>query len=106
MIRVAAQQPKGRLPRALVYELGEYEDGRTLRGFTRPVNRITRQLQREGLVAADVAPALEPVYDQGVQAAYLAVPPDIRKLLTAPTGRARPTAAGRRRTPSRDPMTS
>ena len=26
----------------------KYEDGRTLRGFTRPVNRITRQLQRDG----------------------------------------------------------
>ena len=87
---MAAQQPNGRLPRALVYELGEYEDGRTLRGFTRPVNRITRQLQREGLVAADVAPALEPVYEQGVQAAYLAVPPDVRRAAHGNTGDARP----------------
>ena len=94
------------LSRALVYELGEYEDGRTLRGFIRPVNRITRQLQREGLVGADVAPALEPVYEQGVQAAYFSVPPDVRKLLRQQRGCPTPTAAGRRRTPSRGPMTS
>lgn len=94
VIRMAAQQPNGRLPRALVYELGEYEDGRTLRGFTRPVNRITRQLQRDGLVAADVAPALEPVYEQGVQAAYFAVPPDVRKLLTPTTGTSHPYGSG------------
>lgn len=85
VIRAAAQQPDGQLPRALVYELGEYEEGRTLRGFTRPVNRITRQLQSEGLVAADVAPALGSIYEQGVQATHLAVPPDVRKLLTAAT---------------------
>jgi hypothetical protein len=94
VIRAAAQQPNGRLPRALVYELGEYEDGRTLRGFTRPVNRITRQLQREGLVASDVAPALEPVYEQGVHAAYLAVPPDVRELLTTTMETAHPYGSG------------
>lgn len=94
VIRAAAQQPTGRLPRALVFELGEYEDGRTLRGFIRPVNRITRQLQQERLVAADVAPALLPGYEQGVQAAYFAVPPDVRKLLTATTGTSHPYGSG------------
>jgi hypothetical protein len=103
VIRMAAQQPDGRLPRALVYELGEYEDGRTLRGFTRPVNRITRQLQREGLVATDVAPALEPVYEQGVQAAYLAVPPDVRKLLTAATWTSHPYGSGQKKNAIKGP---
>lgn len=103
VIRTAAQQPNGRLPRALVYELGEYEDGRTLRGFTRPVNRITRQLQREGVVAADVAPALEPVYERGVQAAYLAVPPDVRKLLAATTGTAHPYGSGQKKNAIKGP---
>jgi hypothetical protein len=97
VIRAAAQQTNGWLPRALLYEIGEYEDGRTLRGFTRPVNRITRQLQREGLVAADVAPAMEPVYEEGVYAAYLAVPPNVRELLTATTGTAQPYGGGQRK---------
>jgi len=56
VIRAAAQQPDGRLPRALVYELAEYEADRTLRGFTRPANRITWQLQREGLVPRALHP--------------------------------------------------
>jgi hypothetical protein len=103
VIRMAAQQPNGRLPRALVYELGEYEDGRTLRGFTRPVNRITRQLQREGLVAADVAPALEPVYEQSVQAAYFAVLHDVRKLLTATTGTSHPYGGGQKKNAIKGP---
>jgi len=48
------------------------------------VNRITLQLQREGLVDLGVAPALEAVYVHGVQATYLAVPPDVRDLLSEP----------------------
>lgn len=103
VIRMAAQQPNGRLPRALIYELGEYEDGRTLRGFTRPVDRITRQLQREGLVAADVAPALVPVYERGVQAAYFAVPPDVRKLLAATTGISHPGGGGQKKNAIKGP---
>ncbi len=88
VIRTAAQQPDGRLPRALVYELAEYEADRTLRGFTRPANRITWQLQREGLVPPGIAPALEAVYEDGVHAAYLAVPPDVRNLLAEPSAAA------------------
>jgi hypothetical protein len=86
VIRAAAHQANGRLARALVYEVGEYEDGRTLRGFTRPVNRITRQLQRSGLIAASVAAALEPVYGQDGQVAYFVVPPEVRELLIATKG--------------------
>jgi Restriction endonuclease len=103
VIRMAAQQPDGRLPRALVYELGEYEDGRTLRGFIRPVDRITRQLQREGLVAADVAPALEPIYERGIQAAYFAVPADVRKLLTTTTGTSHPYGSGQKKNAIKGP---
>ena len=77
--------------------LGEFEEGRTLRGFIRPVNRITRQLQQEGLIAADVAPALVPGYEQGVQAAYFAVPPDVRKLLTTTTGTSHPYSGGQKK---------
>lgn len=55
--------------------MGEYDADRTLRGFTRPVNRITLQ-QREGLVAPGVVSALEAVYEYGVQATCFAVPTD------------------------------
>ena len=85
VIRAAAEQASGQLSRALVYELGEYEEDRTLRGFTRPVNRITSQLQREGLVAPGVAPALEAVYEHGVQATSFAVPPDVQDLISGPS---------------------
>lgn len=99
VIRAAARQPDGRLPRALVYELGAYEAGRTLRGFTRPVNRITRQLQREGLVAPSVAPALEAIYEYGVQATYLAVPADVQVLLwKSPAAIQRPGAGQKKNT--------
>ena len=57
------------------------------------------------LVAADVAPALVPVYEQGVQAAYLAVPPDVRKLLTA-TGTSHPYGSGPKKNAIKGPMTS
>lgn len=103
VIRAAAQQPNGLLPRELIYELGEYEDGRTLRGFTRPVDRITRQLQREGRVAVDIMPALEPVYEQGAQAAYFTVPPDVRKLLTTPTGTSHPYGGGQKKNAIKGP---
>ena len=103
MIRAAAQEPGGWLPRALVYELGEYEAGRTLRGFTRPVNRITLQLQREGLVAPGVAPALEAIYEYGVQATYLAVPPDVQDLLSESPTAAQPSGAGQKKSAFQGP---
>lgn len=81
VIRAAAVRPNGQVPRALVYELAGFEEGRTLRGFTRPVGRITRQLQEEGLVPWGVAPALEAVYEHGVQATCFAVPPDVQRIL-------------------------
>jgi hypothetical protein len=85
VIRVAGTRPNGQVPRALVYELGGYEEGRTLRGFTRPVNRITRQIQQQGLVPLGVTPALETVYEHGVQATYFAVPPDVQRILAKRT---------------------
>src|SRR5260221_2819474 len=97
VMRAAAQQPDGRLPRALVYELAEYEADRTLRGFTRPANRITWQLQREGLVPPGIAPALKAVYEDGVHAAYLAVPPDVRDLLAEPSAKAPSHYVGQKR---------
>ena len=48
-IRVAAVEG-GFVSRERVYELGGYPEERSLRGFTRPINRITQQLRSEGVL--------------------------------------------------------
>lgn len=67
----------GFVGRDQVYELGGYEEDRTMRGFTRPVRRITQELRARGLVADDAIGVLEAVYDAAfsyVQAAGFRVP--------------------------------
>jgi hypothetical protein len=76
VIRTAVNQD-GSASRRIVYELGRYGATRTLRGFTRPINRITAQLQREGLVAEGVAPALRPWYPRPGPAQRFDVAPEI-----------------------------
>ncbi|MGH2691154.1 MAG: hypothetical protein ACRDHM_01480 [Actinomycetota bacterium] len=49
VIRLAAERG-GYVTRDDVYELGGYEPGRQLKGFTRPVNRIVQQLRDEGTI--------------------------------------------------------
>ena len=49
---------KSVIDREQVYEICGYEDYRMLRGFTLPTSRMTRDLQREGIVAEDVKPVL------------------------------------------------
>lgn len=73
VIREAARA-NGFVPRAKVYELGEYEPGRMLRGFTRPVRRVTNLLQEDGFVPDTAVDVLSPVYDAGVQATGFSVP--------------------------------
>lgn len=59
----AALQAGGFVSRDAVYKLGRYDEGRTLRGFTRPVTGVCAQLRAEGLLPADAPDALEAVYD-------------------------------------------
>jgi hypothetical protein len=80
VIRTAAQK-RGRITRRQVYRLGGYDSNRSLRGFTRPSNRITRQLQQEGIVARGVDFPLRPVFDQSGQATHFVVPPELVRLL-------------------------
>lgn len=61
-IRTAAEND-GFVTRDQVYELADYPTSRSLRGFTRPVNRITLDLQDTGLLSADAPKLLVPVYD-------------------------------------------
>lgn len=62
------------------YRVCGFEAGRTLRRFAAPVWRVTADLQSEGRVAADVAPALEATY-VGVRADGYRVPPDVVEAL-------------------------
>jgi hypothetical protein len=62
-IRLAGQQG-GYVSREDVYRIGEYEPGRQLKGFTRPVNRLVQDLRDAGELPDEAADALSPVYDK------------------------------------------
>lgn len=62
VIRLAAEQG-GFVSREEVYELGEYDAERSLRGFTRPVSRIAQELRDAGVVPDNAVDVLLPVYD-------------------------------------------
>jgi hypothetical protein len=80
-LRLATPDCGGRVSREKVYELGGYTDDRTLSGFTRPYNRLTTVLQREGVVPAGVSPIFVARYPDGVKASYFSVPSEVPKLL-------------------------
>ncbi|WP_367127087.1 PIN-like domain-containing protein [Saccharothrix sp. HUAS TT1] len=79
VIREAARRG-GWIDREAIYEIAGFDDDRMLRGFTRPVARITRMLQGRGVVARGVEPALTPVYS-GVKAIAFRVPADMVAVL-------------------------
>lgn len=56
----------GRVPREVLYEVGDYEAGRTLRGFGRPVNRIARTIYDPQRVMEDFPPVFDSYYDPDV----------------------------------------
>lgn len=85
VIRSAATQG-GVIKRDEVYEIAGYNEDRMLRGFTRPTSRITRKLQEEGLVGADVEQALKPVYESGVQVLSFEIPLDMVEILNMEPG--------------------
>ncbi len=61
-IRAAVSSGTGLVSREDVYALGGYDESRTLKGFTRPVNRIQADLVDRGLLDEESADLLEPVY--------------------------------------------
>jgi hypothetical protein len=63
VIRLAASQD-GFVTRQQVYEVGDYPDDRSLRGFSRPINRIAQALREEGVVPEDAVDPLVTVYNQ------------------------------------------
>ncbi len=74
----------GLVTREQVYELGGYQEGRTLRGFTRPANRIAQELRASALVSEAAPDPLEAFYDPAfswVQARGFRVPPQLLEIL-------------------------
>ena len=76
----------GRISRARVYELDNRDESQMLRGFTRPVKRITAELQSKGAVPYGVAPLLDAVYETGVKSSHFAVPHEVVELLHVDRG--------------------
>lgn len=84
VIRFAARNG-GCINRDDLYTLCKYPSDRMLRGFTRPTARLTRDLQREGLLDEGVAPMLTPIYETGVLALRFELPPEVTACLSSPT---------------------
>jgi len=76
----------GSIARAEVYDLGGFESTRSLKGFTRPVNRATLSLRDSGELPEDAEELLDPIYDTSVRGYQRArgfrVPLEIVKLFS------------------------
>jgi hypothetical protein len=54
----------GEVSRSEVFSLGGYPEGRQLKGFTRPCNRVTQKLRDAGRIPQDADELLTPVYSK------------------------------------------
>jgi hypothetical protein len=63
----AIKNGTGYVTREKVYELGNYQPERSLKGFTRPVNRLTAEAVEAGLLPEDAEDLLSPDYDPNVR---------------------------------------
>jgi hypothetical protein len=80
VIRTAVMQ-EGQVSRQQVYEIGNLDPDRTLRGFQQPINRITRQLRQEGIIAEGAGPVLRTFHGHDGRATHFEIPADVRQLL-------------------------
>ncbi|MER7722983.1 PIN domain-containing protein [Streptomyces sp. NPDC096323] len=64
VIRYAAEMD-GRIEALSVYEICEYDDDRSLRGFTKPIRRISRNLVEQGAIPGSAVPVLTAEYENG-----------------------------------------
>lgn len=67
VINEAIKAGTGYMSREAVYELGGYPAERSLKGFTRPVNRIVQNLIEADKLPEDAEDLLSPVYDPAVK---------------------------------------
>ena len=63
-----ALKSNGYITRKRVYRIGRYSEDRTLRGFTRPVNRIVTEMKTEGVIPDSAADLLTSSFQNGVVA--------------------------------------
>jgi hypothetical protein len=80
VIREAAASG-GRISRERVYEIDEREKSQMLRGFTKPVKRVTAELQAGGSVPYGVPALLDAAYETGVKSSHFVVPYEVVALL-------------------------
>lgn len=84
VIRCAAGAADGRLDAASVYDLCDVEDERDLRGFTRPVRRISGRLVEQGVIPDSAVQVLVAEYENGPgQASGFRVHPLVVSLVKA-----------------------
>ena len=85
VINEAIKNGTGYVSREEVYSLAGYAESRSLKGFTRPVNRVMDEKVEEGKVPDEAAPLLEPDYDPNIKGYQRArgfrVPLEVVKLL-------------------------
>lgn len=67
----------GNITRERVYELDGRDENQMLRAFTRPVSRVTSELQDDGKVPYGVVPLLRAVYESGVKTSHFSVPQEV-----------------------------
>lgn len=80
LIRAAAAAG-GRLSRDEVVRVADFDRARTLRGLTRPTNRITAELIRKGDLGSHVEYPFYAVYEYGVKATHFEVPSEVVELV-------------------------
>jgi hypothetical protein len=86
MAILLAAQNDGFVSRNKVYEFGGYDKSRSLRGFTRPINRIVQKLRDRGAISEDAVDVLKAVYDPRfsyVQASGFRIPQELIPLFRA-----------------------
>jgi hypothetical protein len=68
-----AAKNEGFIDREKIYKLGEYPSERSLRGFTRPINRIAQSHRNEGTLPKEAVDVLEAVYDASAENPSMAI---------------------------------
>ncbi len=81
----AAAKAGGRIDRADVFTIAGWDSTeRSLKGFTRPVNRIIQQMREEGLLPDEAPRPIEPLYSEArrgyQQARGFEIPPGLALL--------------------------
>ena len=79
-----ASRTKSIVSRQDVYAIGGYDEDRTLRGFTRPIRRVCRQLRDEGILSEEALDPIEVHYasDRWSQALGFGIPRSLTDIFT------------------------